>query len=125
MKNKLKAITFIVGFIIGIITYWFNSYNQSIAFGYNIYLLMAVLSFIAPFFIGFLFKTRTYNIPLFICVGFLFAVLSRIFFDIFKDSTSHNLFPFEIIFTLGVAVPFSLTGMYISNFINKKKLWKN
>ena len=87
----------------------------------NIYLIMRVFTFISTLSIGFIFKTKSYLIPAFINLGLLLAVLSRIFFDIYKDSTLHNLFPIEVMITLMIVFPTSIIGMAISNFIKRTK----
>jgi len=120
MKNKTNIFSSIIGVVCGALSYWFNSYNEMYVGGINIYYLMGVLAFLSVVAIGFIYKKHVFSLPLYFCIGFLISVLGRIFFDISNDPSSHNLFPFEIIFVLVIIVPSSFAGLFLINFINKK-----
>ena len=121
MKLKAKFVFLIIGILCGAISYWFNSYNEMYVGKINIYYLMIFLSFSATVVLGFFFREKRYKIPIYFCLGFILSVLGRIFFDISNDSTTHNFFPFEIVFTLVIILPCSFLGSYIINFINSRR----
>lgn len=120
MKNKIKIFSLIIGVVCGAISYWFNSYNEMYVNGINIYYLMGVLAFISIFALGFVYKKFVFSLPIYFSIGFVISVLGRIFFDISNDPSSHNLFPFEVVFVLAIIVPSSFAGSFLINFINKK-----
>ncbi len=124
MKNKMKLFSSIIGVVCGALSYWFNSYNDMYIGEINIYYLMAILSFVSAVAFGFIYKKYVFKIPIYFCAGFVISVLGRIFWDTSKDSTSHNLFPFEILFVLIIIIPSTIVGSYLINFINKKILHK-
>ncbi len=120
MKNKMRLFSIIMGLICGALSYWFNAYNEMYVLGINIYILMGILSVLLAIFLGVRFKKEVYSIPLYYSFGFIIAVLGRIFFDIAMDSSTHNLFPFEIVFVLVIIIPASYCGALFINFINKR-----
>jgi hypothetical protein len=121
MGKKIKFLIITIGFVIGVLSYWFTPYNQDNVSGINIWWLMGLLSFFSTVIIGVYLKKAFDSILLFICIGFVIAILSRIFFDISNDPSSHNLFPFEIIFTTGIVALSSFAGSFVSEFINKQR----
>lgn len=82
---------------------------------------MGVLSFLVPVLIGIFLKKLEFVFPPFYIIGFLISAMGRIIYDAILDSTSHNLWPFEIFFILGVIVPSSFAGAFVINLINKKR----
>ncbi|PSL01723.1 hypothetical protein [Cecembia rubra] len=42
------------------------------------------------------------KVAIWIAMGFVTAVILRIVFDIFNDSSTHNLWPFEVVLALGI-----------------------
>ena len=123
--NSSKLTTFLLllfGFIVGVLAYWLNSYNDLNVLGIHIYIILSVGSFIAAFAGMTIFKKKSFFTSVVINSGILIAVLFRIFFDIeFIDSSHHNLFPFEIIIVLLIAFPSALIGAYLSYFLKKLK----
>ena len=120
MINKMKLFSAITGVVCGALSYWLNPYNEIYIGVINIYFLMGTLAFLSSFTLGFIYKEFAFKVPIYFCIGFIVSVLGRIFFDISNDPSSHNLFPFEIVFVLMIIVPSSITGSYLINFINKK-----
>ena len=121
MKKKMKLVSAIIGLICGALSYWFNPYNEMYVFGINIYFLMSSLAFLSAIFLGIIYREHIFRIPIYFCFGFVISALGRIFYDISNDPSSHNLFPFEIMFILAVIVPTSFIGAYTVNFIKKKQ----
>lgn len=47
------------------------------------------------------------------------AVVARIFVDVIRDGTSHNLWPFEIIIASIVSFPLALIGVLAGSLVVK------
>lgn len=121
MKKRMKLYITIIGIVCGALSYWFNPYNEMYLGKINIYYLMLSLAFFANIILGFVYKKQFLKVPIYFCIGFIISVLGRIFFDISKDPSTHNLFPFEIIFVMIIIVPTSIIGSYLIHLINKKR----
>ncbi|WP_430927594.1 hypothetical protein [Polaribacter marinivivus] len=116
----MKIITsIIVGFLIGALSYWFNPYNEMYVAGINIYKILGFGSFISSILLTYFLKEKFYRTALFMTLGVFFAVFSRIVYDIKIDGSSHNLFPFEIIFTSIITIVAAIVGGYLTESITK------
>ena len=119
-KDKAKRSFIIIGLICGGLSYWFQPYNERTVFGVDIYLLMGVLAFVASLLAGLTLRGAWFQISLLICAAFVTSDMGRVFFDVtFIDKSHHNLWPFEILFALGVIVPSSFAGVFIAHLIHK------
>ena len=120
LKDKTFRTTLIIGLVCGAISYWFQPYNERNLLGMDIYLLMGILAFTASALAMVINRGIWYQIPLFLGAGFLISVMGRIFYDVtFIDKTHHNLWPFEILFVLGIIVPTSFTGGFLAFLLKK------
>ena len=120
MKNKKGIMSVFVGLIIGGLAYWFQPYNQDTVLGVNIWLIMGLGTFLASLLLIIFLNTKPPKMALFVSLGVIFAVLSRIIYDtIFWDSTSHNLAPLEIIFAGFVTIPSTFIGVYLGSLIKR------
>lgn len=123
MKNKKRILSILSGFLIGVLAYWLQPYNENAVFGVSIWLILGLGSFIASFILIMIFKKKPYLIALIVSLGIVLAVLARIIYDIiFFDSTSHNLAPLEILITSIVSIPSAIIGVYLGALF--KKLFK-
>lgn len=120
MKLKNQIISLLSGLICGVLSYWFHGATEMYAFGLNIYMILGVSTFISAFGIGFIKRIAYLHTPILICAGFVIAALARIFYDVILDSTSHNLFPFEILFLLVIGTPCAFAGWWLVDSMNKK-----
>lgn len=120
MRKNHQLISIVTGFICGAISYWFNNYNNAYAFGFNIYLIMGLSAVISTMGLGLFIKKDLFKIPLYLSSGYVIAALARIFYDILKDASSHNLFPFEIAIILVVVLSSSFVGSTIVNYYVKR-----
>ena len=120
MKTKTTILIIVMGMIAGACSNWFNDYNQSTAFGISIRLLLAIVSFLASFAASLLFNERVTKITLLISAGVIMALAGRILFDLFIDSTSHNLFPFEMMIALSISVPCAFIGSLLASIFKRK-----
>ncbi len=122
MKIKAGIVTTLTGAIIGGMAYWFQPYNQSTVLGINIWLIIGIGAFIASFLLQLFVNEKPAKIALLVSLGVALAVLARIVYDVtFRDSTSHNLAPFEIIICGIVTVPSAFIGVYPAFLIKKYK----
>lgn len=120
MKNRTRIFSSIIGVVCGALSYWFNPYNEMYVGSINIYFLMGVLAFLSIAALGSIYKKYAFRLPIYFCAGFIISVLGRIFFDISNDPSSHNLFPFEVVFVLVIIIPSSFAGSFLIDLINKK-----
>ena len=122
MKSKAGIVTTLTGAIIGGMAYWFQPYNQSTVLGINIWLIIGIGAFIASFLLQLFVNEKPAKIALLVSLGVALAVLARIVYDVtFRDSTSHNLAPFEIIICGIVTVPSAFVGVFLAHLIKKLK----
>ncbi len=122
MKSKARIVTTLTGAIIGGMAYWFQPYNQSTVLGINIWLIISVGAFVSSFLLQLFVNEKPAKIALLVSLGVALAVLARIIFDVtFRDSTSHNLAPFEIIICGIVTVPSAFVGVFLAHLIKKLK----
>jgi uncharacterized membrane protein YeaQ/YmgE (transglycosylase-associated protein family) len=120
MKNKIGIVTILVGIIIGGLAYWFQPYNRGTVFGINIRVIMSIGAFLGTLLLIIFLNEKPPKIALFVSLGVIIGVFARIIYDVtFWDSTSHNLFPFEIIISGIVTVPCAFTGVYLGLLIKK------
>lgn len=106
MKNKISINAWLIllfAFLLGVISYWFQPYNQSTVFGFDIWKIVAVGSFVLSLIFGFKLKSKYLKISLRIAAGVGLGILLRIIYDTFVIPQSHNLFPFEMGFYLGIS----------------------
>jgi uncharacterized membrane protein YeaQ/YmgE (transglycosylase-associated protein family) len=120
MKNKIGIGTTLIGIIIGGLAYWFQPYNQSTVFGINMWVIMSIGAFLGTLLIMIFLNEKPPKIALFVFLGVIIGVVAPIIYDItFWDPTSHNLFPFEIIFSSLITVTFAFIGVYLGLLIKK------
>jgi 4-hydroxybenzoate polyprenyltransferase len=116
MKNG-KAIALVLGVIAGGLSYWFNPYNVLEIFGAPIHGVMAVGSLVAAGYAAWKYQLGIVQISLMVSLGVAIAVMCRVIVDGLADSTSHNLFPFELALAFVVSFPSALIGASASQFI--------
>lgn len=110
----------IAGIITGVLGYWLNDYNVMHVFGIPIYIILAGGAFISAFlFAGSATGINRKSVTA-IYIGVILAVIGRIIYDLMKDSTTHNLFPFELLFVSFMIIPAILLGAFLSGLTKKK-----
>ncbi len=121
MKNKIVLLIILVGIMAGGLSYWFNPYNEMSLLGISIYKLMGSSAFLSSLILTLILNEKPWRIALIITAGVIIGVMCRIIFDIIIDSSTHNLFPFEIIIAIFITVPSTFIGSYLSLLIKKLK----
>ena len=121
MKNKIVILIILVGIMAGGLSYWFNPYNELSLLGISIYKLMGAGAFLGSLSLTLILNEKPWKIALLITTGIIIGIMCRIIFDGINDSSTHNLFPFEIIIALFVSVPSAFIGSYLSVLIKYVK----
>ena len=128
MKEKKNLVIIAVGFLVGIIGYWTTDVSEDRALYNTVFSIMGPGAFIGAIISTFYRKKSPLFNALMISVGVLLGILSRIFWDIIQDPTSHNLFPFELLISMAIVFPTATLGAFLIYFvfwIAGKKLTKN
>lgn len=121
MKNKIVILIILVGIMAGGLSYWFNPYNELSLLGISIYKLMGAGAFLGSLSLTLILNEKPWKIALLITTGIIIGIMCRIIFDGINDSSTHNLFPFEIIAALFISVPSAFIGSYLSVLIKYVK----
>lgn len=103
------AVVFVVAFVIGAVVYWPAmelKINLPDAL-YGVPIALAALTATADSWVS----RRPFGQSMWVGGALLPAVVfARVLYDVLRDSTSHNLWPFEIAIALGVGLPAALVG---------------
>lgn len=130
MKPKALLWGVLAGVLVGAIGYWFQPYNQPTILGLHIWVVMGVGAFLAAALLLFFLEEKPGNkaglialgIAFFVALGVVAAVLARIIYDtLFRDSTSHNLAPFELLICFVVTIPGAFAGALLALFANQHR----
>lgn len=120
MKNG-KAIALVLGLIAGGLSYWFNPDNVLYIVGIQIHVVMAVGSLAAAWYAAWKYQLGIAKNSLLVTAGVTIAVIGRIVVDGILDSSSHNLFPLELIAAWVVTFPSALIGALLNRFLPSSK----
>ena len=119
MKNAIRELG--VGFIIGVITFWFVEYNVRILLGIPLKYYLIVGSAASVFAFTYFLNKEILKVAFFVTHGVLIGQLVRILYDLYKDSHTHNLLPFELFDTLIVCFLSGLVGGGLTIFLKRPK----
>lgn len=119
MKNAIRELG--VGFIIGVITFWFVEYNVRILFGIPLKYYLMVGSAASVFVFTYFLNKEILKATFFVTHGIILGQLARILFDLAKDSHTHNLLAIELFDTLIVCFLSGLVGGGITLFLKRPK----
>ena len=124
MKTELKDTLAILNFTISIISasifYWIIPYSEINMTGLSFILTWSITGFlVGGAGVGILKKSRLHA-ALLTTTGFITSVLIRMIFEFTIDSTTHNLFPFEIMITMLIAFPSSFLGAFSASLLIRK-----
>jgi len=120
MKN-LKITALLAGFLTGVLGYWLNEYNVMHVYGIHIYVILVAGAFLSALLLAGTASGMSIKSATSIYIGVILAVVGRIAYDLMNDSTSHNLFPFEILFVSLAVIPAIGIGAFLSGLIKKRK----
>lgn len=113
MIQKRHLPTIAIGFVVGAIGYWTADFSVDGEFSRVIYSILGPGAFICSV-ISFLLRKKSPGfIALLVSLGIMLGMLSKIFYDIFRDPSSHNLFPFELLLGLVIVLPAAFLGSYL------------
>ena len=120
MKKNHNITVLGAGFLAGVISFWFNPYNDTNLLGIPIYLVLAVCTFLASLLMTIFLKKSNWKIAMFVVIGVMVAFLGRFIFDMILDSSSHSLFGLEFIIVLGISIAAAYVGSHLRKLIYKK-----
>jgi hypothetical protein len=110
-KRHLPIIA--LGLVVGVLGYWTADFSKEEDFSRVIYTIMGPGTFIASIIAFVVRKKSPIYTALLVSLGVMLGMLSRIFFDIIKDPSSHNLFPFELMIGLVIVLPAAFLGVFL------------
>ena len=99
--------------MIGAFGYWTADFSESNALYNSVFYVKAPGTFLAMLLTGMIRKNQPAWNALMVSSGVMLGMLSRIFWDIMLDPSSHNLFPFELMIGLVIILPVSFIGSYL------------
>lgn len=115
--NRLKAGAFGCGLFAGAISTWMQPYNQLEIMGVDFRIIMAIAAVVLSFLYKIITRAGTVATGLYVSYGILAALLLRIFFDVIRDPTQHNLWPLEVAIFAVIAFPSALIGAYLAELL--------
>lgn len=113
VMKKIYVPLLILGFIVGAVGYWTADFSQKNVLFDSLFYIKAPGTLLVAVFAGFINRREPTSNSLLISFGVMLGMLSRIVFDMIQDSTSHNLFPFELFIGAVVIFPVSFLGNYL------------
>lgn len=102
-----------LGFFVGALGYWTADFSYDGEFSRVIYSILGPGAFICAVISVFLRKKSPVFIALMISLGVMLGMLSKIFYDIIRDSSSHDLLPFELLLGLVIVIPAAFLGSFL------------
>lgn len=102
-----------LGFFVGAVGYWTADFSNDGEFSSVIYSFLGPGAFICAAISSFLRKKSPGFIALLISLGVMLGMLSKILFDLIRNSSSHNLFPFELLLGLVIVIPAAFLGSFL------------
>lgn len=113
MIQKKHLPTIAIGFVIGAIGYWTADFSEDGEFARVIYSILGPGAFICSVASFALRKKSPGFIALMVSLGVLLGMLSKIFYDILQDSSSHDMLPFELLLGLVIVLPAAFFGSFL------------
>ncbi len=107
-KKQLPIIA--LGFFVGALGYWTADFSNDGEFLRVIYSILGPGAFICAIISIFLREKSPVLIALLVSLGVMLGMLSKIFYDIIRDSSSHGLLPFELLLGLVIVIPAAFLG---------------
>lgn len=110
-------LVFGLGFLVSALTYWTLPYEALDLLGNGVALRWAMYSAIISLIAHLKYQLLSGRVAYWIGAGFLAAVSLRIIFDVLKDSSTHTLWPLELLIVLLVTfIPAFLVGIIFKSF---------
>jgi hypothetical protein len=102
-----------LGFVVGAVGYWTADFSIEGEFSRVIYSILGPGAFICAVISVFVRKKSPGFISLLVSLGVMLGMLSKIVYDIIRDSSSHNLLPFELLLGLVIVLPAAFLGSFL------------
>lgn len=113
MIERKHLPTILLGFVVGAVGYWTADLKEEEEFSRVIYGILGPGAFICAVISFSLRKKSPGFLALLVSLGIMLGMLSKILFDMFKDPSSHTLFPFELLLGLVIIMPAAFLGSYL------------
>lgn len=110
-KKHLPSIA--LGFVVGAIGYWTADFSEEGEFARVIYSILGPGAFICSVISFSLRKKSPGFIALLISLGIMLGMLSKILYDVARDSSSHDMLPFELLLGLVIVLPAAFLGSFL------------
>ncbi|MBA4300672.1 hypothetical protein SAMN03080617_00233 [Algoriphagus alkaliphilus] len=110
-KKHLPSIA--LGFVVGTLGYWTADFSEDGEFARVIYFYLGPGAFICAVIAFSLLKRSPGFIALMVSLGVFLGMLSKIFYDILRDSSSHDMLPFELLLGLVIVLPAAFFGSFL------------
>jgi hypothetical protein len=114
LKHRIWWLGFILGFISGVP--YLVMPIEFLTFPGYILPLAIIIQFFSATGISFYLPQEARRDAIAVAIGLPAAVICKIIIDSTQDSSSHNLFPFEIIFSLVISIPSTFLGVKVGLF---------
>lgn len=117
-KNRQSILIIGLGLFVAGIFHWTIPYSDMNMFSRPFILKWSISAILIAATGVSVFSKTILKASLLTTFGFISAVMLRVIYDTtFIDSTSHNLWPFEVIIALMIVFPASLIGALLSHFL--------
>lgn len=113
MIRKKHLPSILLGFVVGALGYWTADFSEEGEFSRVIYSILGPGAFICSVISFSLRKKSPGFIALLISLGIMLGMLSKILYDVFRDSSSHDMLPFELLLGLVIVLPAAFLGSFL------------
>jgi len=121
-KNQSLLLLLFVSFLAaGISNYWILPYGEIEILSTYFLTKWIAVAIVIGFVSILLLQRKIIDTATITTIGFVAAVFSRVIIDAIKDPSTHNLWPFEIFFTVLIVFPTSLLGSLLGTFFRKTR----
>jgi hypothetical protein len=102
-----------LGIFVGALGYWTADFSIDGEFSRVIYSILGPGAFICSVISVFVRQKSPGFIALMISLGVMLGMLSKILYDIIRDSSSHDMLPFELLLGLVIVFPAAFLGSFL------------
>jgi hypothetical protein len=110
-QNRIWWLGFILGFLSGVP--YIATPLQTSTFPVFILPIASIILFLSAMGISFYLPQKAWRCAIAVAIGLPAAVICKIIIDSAQDSSSHNMFPFEIFFSLVISIPSTFIGAFV------------
>jgi hypothetical protein len=119
VKISTSTIVLLAGLTCGILAFGLTPYNVMHLAGIHIYWILAGTVLVSAVWTSFRMRMPAGHIILYLCAGVVTGLAGRIVFDLLRDPTTHNLFPFELVAATLITVMAAVTGVFLAGVVRR------